>query len=90
MELYEAIGTAAAVCTTTAFIPQIIQIVKTRNTEGISLTMYSIFTVGILLWLIYGFYLNSFPIILANSATLVLAGCVLLMKIYAVRKHSTK
>lgn len=87
MEFGDVIGTAAAVCTTTAFVPQIIQIVKTRNTQGISLAMYSLFSFGILLWLIYGFYLHSFPIILANGATLVLAGCVLLMKIYAVQKN---
>ncbi|HRN93774.1 MAG: SemiSWEET family sugar transporter [Chitinophagales bacterium] len=90
MELTEAIGTGAAICTTTAFIPQIIQIVKTRNTQSISLTMYSIFTLGVLLWLVYGLYLNSFPIILANAATLVLAGCVLLMKIYDVQKGKNK
>lgn len=75
------IGSAAAFCTTVAFVPQIMHIVKTRNTNGISLTMYSIFTLGVMLWLAYGLILHSFPIILANVVTLVLAGSVLAMKV---------
>lgn len=75
------IGSAAAFCTTVAFVPQIVHIVKTRNTNGISLTMYSIFTLGVVLWLAYGLILHSFPIILANVVTLVLAGSVLAMKV---------
>lgn len=86
------VGTAAAVCTTLSFVPQIIHIVKTRNTEGISLTMYSVFTFGILLWLAYGFMLSSLPIIVANMVTALLAGSVLAMKIHALwkKKHTLK
>lgn len=85
------IGSAAAFCTTVAFIPQIVHIIKTRNTSGISLTMYSIFTLGVVLWLIYGLILQSLPIILANVITLLLAGSVLVMKVkdvYAKNRHT--
>jgi MtN3 and saliva related transmembrane protein len=43
--------------------------------------MYSIFTLGILVWLIFGLLLGSTPIIVANSITIVLAGSVLGMKL---------
>jgi MtN3 and saliva related transmembrane protein len=43
--------------------------------------MYSFFTVGVALWLVYGILLDAWPIIIANSITLLLAGMVLLMKL---------
>ncbi len=75
------IGLLAALCTTVSFIPQVIQILKTKETKGISLGMYIIFTTGITCWLIYGICLNDLPIIAANSITLVLAGTILIFKI---------
>lgn len=82
----EIVGIAAACCTTLSFVPQIVHIVRTRNTEGISLKMYAVFVLGILLWLIYGIMLNSLPIILANGATILLSGTILLMKLRDVIK----
>ncbi len=81
MQSTDLIGSAAAVLTTTAFIPQVWQIWKTRHTHDISLGMYIAFTGGIALWLVYGILLGSWPIIIANSITLLLAGAVLVMKI---------
>lgn len=75
------IGSAAAILTTTAFIPQVWQIWRTRHTKDISLGMYIAFTIGVALWLLYGILLHSWPIIIANSITTCLAGAVLLMKI---------
>lgn len=75
------IGLLAALCTTVSFIPQVIQILKTKETKGISLGMYIIFTTGITCWLIYGICLNDLPIIAANSITLILAGTILIFKI---------
>ena len=75
------IGSAAAILTTTAFIPQAWKIWHTRHTVDISLVMYALFTLGVALWLTYGILLMSWPIIIANSITLVLAGTVLLMKL---------
>lgn len=75
------IGFAAAILTTVAFAPQIIKIWRTRSAKDVSLGMYSIFTSGIVLWLVYGILINSWPIILANCVTLLLTGMVLVMKV---------
>lgn len=75
------IGSAAATLTTTSFIPQAWLVWRTRHTADISLGMYSLFTLGVALWLIYGILLDSWPIVIANTITLLLAGAVLLMKI---------
>jgi MtN3 and saliva related transmembrane protein len=86
----ELVGTAAACCTTLSFVPQIVHIIKTRNTDGISLKMYAVFVTGIFLWLMYGLMLNSLPIIVANAITLVLAGSILMMKIRDVVRKKSK
>ncbi len=75
------IGSAAATLTTTAFIPQAWRVWRTRHTTDISLGMYTLFTLGVTLWLAYGIRLESWPIIIANSITLLLAGTVLVMKL---------
>ncbi|MFH2140293.1 MAG: SemiSWEET transporter [Pseudomonadota bacterium] len=75
------IGSAAATLTTTAFIPQALKVWRTRHTADISLGMYAMFTLGVALWLAYGILLQAWPIIVANSITLLLAGAVLAMKI---------
>lgn len=75
------IGSIAATLTTTAFIPQAWQVWRTRHTKDISLGMYAIFTSGVALWAIYGMMIGSWPVIIANCITLVLAGAVLVMKI---------
>ncbi len=75
------IGSFAATLTTTAFFPQAWQVWRTRHTADISLGMYAMFTMGVALWLGYGILLVAWPIIIANSITLILAGTVLLMKL---------
>jgi MtN3 and saliva related transmembrane protein len=76
----ELIGYIAATLTTLAFVPQVWLLWKTRQTEGISLGMYAIFTAGVMLWLIYGLKISSWPIVLANAITLSLSLSILLMK----------
>ena len=73
----EIIGLIAAVCTTFAFIPQVIKVWKTKNTKDLSLRMYSIMFIGILLWLVYGIRIDSLSIILANVVTAILVGTIL-------------
>ncbi|AZZ94818.1 MULTISPECIES: SemiSWEET transporter [unclassified Hahella] len=75
------IGTLAALLTTLAFLPQVRQTLKTKNTSGISLGMYSIFTLGVFLWLLYGIMMVAWPIIIANTLTLALASTVLALKL---------
>lgn len=81
MNIERGIGLSAAALTTIAFLPQVIRSWRTRDTRAISLPMYSIFTVGIALWLIYGILLRDLPITLANGVTLLLALTVLVLKI---------
>lgn len=79
--LVDSIGSAAAVLTTVSFVPQAWHTFKTRDVSGISLSMYSAFTLGVTLWLVYGLLLGAWPIIIANVITLVLALAILVMKL---------
>ena len=74
-------GFAAAVLTTGSFIPQAVMTIRSRNTSGVSLAMYVIFTSGVTLWLIYGIAILSWPMILANTVTLGLAATILGLKL---------
>lgn len=78
----------AAVCTTLAFVPQVWQSWRTRDLSGISLPMYSIFTVGIALWLVYGLLNEDYPVIMANAVTLLLSGAVLVLKFYTTIRNN--
>lgn len=77
----DAIGSIAAVLTTASFVPQAWHSFKTRDVSGISLGMYSVFTLGVALWLLYGVLLQSWPLVIANSITLMLAAAILVMKL---------
>ena len=81
MSMERIIGLGAATLTTISFIPQVWRSWKTRDTRGISLSMYAVFTLGIALWLVYGVLLGDLPIILANIVTLALALTVLALKL---------
>ncbi|MBT3812025.1 MAG: SemiSWEET transporter [Gammaproteobacteria bacterium] len=83
----EIIGYVAGTLTTLSFLPQAIMTLKTRDTESLSLSMDSIFTTGVLLWLIYGIYLDDTAIIYANAITLILASSILCMKVYNTLTH---
>jgi MtN3 and saliva related transmembrane protein len=75
------IGFTAAVLTTASFIPQAVMTIRTRDTRGISLGMYIIFTTGVACWLAYGIAIDSLPMILANTVTLGLASTILVLKL---------
>ena len=75
------IGALASVLTTISFIPQVWRVWKTRSARDLSLPMYLIFTTGVAPWLVYGVMLGSWPIIVGNAITVVLAGIVLAMKL---------
>lgn len=80
MQASDILGYLAASLTTLSFVPQVWRTYRTRDVRGISLRMYSIFTVGIAVWLAYGIVLGETPMILANSVSLVLACSVLVMR----------
>ncbi|MCX7096149.1 MAG: SemiSWEET transporter [Methylobacter sp.] len=89
-DLPEMIGYLAATLTTASFVPQAILTIRTKDTESLSLGMYSTFTLGVLCWLIYGIYLGDKAIIVANAITLLLAASILFFKIYnSIRKKKT-
>ena len=75
------LGYLAATLTTLSFVPQALLTLRTRQVEGISLGMYSLFTLGVALWLAYGWRLGEWPIVIANAVTLLLAGTILLTKL---------
>jgi MtN3 and saliva related transmembrane protein len=81
MKFIDLLGYVAAVGTTGAFVPQVYKVYKTKKTEDLSLSTFLLFCIGIVLWTIYGFYIQSLPVILANSITFALAFYILLMKI---------
>jgi len=80
--LVDALGFSAAFCTTLAFVPQAIKVLKTRDTQSLSLAMYSIFTFGVALWLAYGIVKEDKAMIVANMVTIFLASSILITKIY--------
>ena len=71
------LGYAAAALTSLSFLPQAWLVIRTGRTDGISLLMYSVFTVGVAFWLIYGITSGAAPIIAANAVTLTLAAIIL-------------
>lgn len=77
----DVIGYIAASLTTLSFLPQALHTFRTRDVSGISLGMYSLFTAGVALWLVYGLLLGAWPLIAANAVTLALALTILVMKL---------
>lgn len=81
LDLHELVGYGAAILTTLSFVPQAWLTFRTRDVRGISLGMYSVFTVGVALWLLYGWMMGAWPIVIANAVTLALASVILAMKL---------
>jgi MtN3 and saliva related transmembrane protein len=81
MTLADGLGYAAATLTTASFLPQAWLTFRTRDVSGISLAMYSVFTLGIAAWLVYGLLLQAWPIVIANVITFVLSAGILAMKL---------
>ena len=81
MLLADLIGYCAATLTTASFVPQAWHTFRTRDVRGISLGMYSAFTLGVLCWVIYGLRMGAWPIVAANCITMILALAILAMKL---------
>ena len=79
--MVEWVGSLAAIITTLCWVPQAIKVIRTRDTQALSLIMYLLMAVGIALWLVYGLALGSIPLIGANIVTLVLVLVILGMKL---------
>lgn len=81
MDYVTIIGFAAGILTTVALMPQVAKAWKTKLTRDVSLLWAVALTIGVFLWLVYGILINSLPIIIANSVTVILAFIVLILKI---------
>jgi MtN3 and saliva related transmembrane protein len=81
MDVAFVFGSVAAILTTSAFLPQIVHTLRTRDTRGISLAMYFTFTAGVATWTVYGVLIRQWPVIVANAVTLTLSGAVLGLKL---------
>jgi MtN3 and saliva related transmembrane protein len=81
MPLIDLVGYFAATLTTAAFVPQTLHTFQTKDVSGISLGMYSAFTAGVALWLVYGLLLGAWPIVITNAITLSLSIAILVMKL---------
>ncbi len=75
------VGYFAGFLTTIAFIPQVLKTWKSKSASDLSLGMFSVFSLGVLCWLIYGILLAEVPIIFWNTVTLILALALLVMKL---------
>ncbi|CUS37521.1 MAG: SemiSWEET transporter [Nitrospira sp.] len=75
------LGLIAGTLTTIAFIPQIAKAWRSKSTGDLSWGMVTTFSTGVLLWLIYGIWIDSLPVILANAVTLLLQAGIIALKI---------
>jgi MtN3 and saliva related transmembrane protein len=75
------VGLVAAVCTTTSFAPQVVRVWRLKRAEEISLTTFVVFSIGTLVWLIYGILIGSLPVAIANGVTLGLTSTILWLKV---------
>lgn len=81
MKLDDLLSAVAGACTTLSFLPQVIHTLRTRDVKSLSLGMYLVFTTGIAFWIVFGIVIQSWPVIISNVITFVLAASVLVMKL---------
>lgn len=80
-EQTEWLGRIAGTLTTLAFVPQVVHVLRTRQTRDISLPTFALFVVGVALWLVYGLWIGAMPVVVANGVTLMLASVILICKL---------
>ena len=80
LSLADVIGTGAALCSMTSFVPQIVKIVREGDADGVSLRMYAVTVTGFSLWIAYGIMTHAWPVMAANAVCLALSATILLLK----------
>jgi MtN3 and saliva related transmembrane protein len=83
--LHTSIGFAAGTLTTIAFLPQVLHVWQTKRADDLHWGMLLTFTVGVVLWLIYGISLRLMPVILPNAVTLALQAAIIFLKLRYAR-----
>ena len=81
MNATTALGMIAATLTTCSFVPQLTKVWRTKSAEDLSYGMFAVFSLGIVLWLVYGMLQRDIPLIAANAVTLVLSVAILVLKL---------
>ena len=90
MHIHDIIASVAAICTTIAFLPQVILVLKTKNTDAISFVMYTVFIIGVALWFLYGLITLQWPIIISNIITFGLAFVIWFSKLLSIKEKSKR
>jgi MtN3 and saliva related transmembrane protein len=75
------LGAAAGTLTTVAFLPQVLKTWRSRSAHDVSALTFLLFSFGVALWLVYGWWLALWPLIIANGITLGLAATILWFKL---------
>ncbi|MBR0664423.1 hypothetical protein GXW71_08655 [Roseomonas hellenica] len=73
------LGAIAALCSVSSFAPQALKIIRTGNTEGLSVAMYALTVSGFGLWLMYGIIQSQWPLIATNASCFALSLLILIM-----------
>ena len=76
------LGIFAGLLTSTSFIPQAYKVIKTKRTQDISLPMYSLCTIGVFIWIIYGLMINDLAVLLTNIITFVPTLIILILTLH--------
>ncbi|MEM4056491.1 MAG: SemiSWEET transporter [Thermoplasmatales archaeon] len=84
------IGLVAGTLTTSSFIPQAVKIYLKKKADEISATMFSVILMGMILWILYGYMINSTPVIIANSISGVLCLTILILKFHYEKKYNVE
>ena len=82
------IGSISGLLTTIAFVPQVIKILKTKDTRSIAFETCLLQVVGIFLWIIHGIVQSDSAIIIANGVTLSLTSTILVCKLASIKRKS--
>ena len=87
MNLVDTLGIAAGFVSTLAFLPQVMKICRTQSTKGISLGMYVLYSLGLILWGIYAYLIQSWPLLLTEIVTGLMTFYILVMKVKALEEE---
>ncbi|MDE7387716.1 MAG: hypothetical protein K2M97_00530 [Muribaculaceae bacterium] len=84
------VGYAASLAMVLGYLPQAISTIRTRRTDGIATPTFLALGAGSVLFVIQGFMLSNWPLVLTNAITTVCSAIIFAIKIYNDRFHSRK
>lgn len=79
--LIDFVGASGAVLTTLCWLPQVLKVIREKETRALSLPATVAFSLGVVLWLVYGLAIGDWPLIGSNAVTLALMAPILAMKL---------